>query len=286
METLPAPAEGIREDIPDVPAGIPGQFRGRGGGGNGMDAHQAFVCGRGLPGGRRYRRAHAGSHPALRGNLYDDDGILHALLWKLHFHQPDGEGRGAGSVPGEARIPAVSRDHAEAGRGAAAAGLRGRRDHDRPGMGQGRAAGDSGGPGGISVFHGMRHPADVQYVSPAPSAVLLDRGHQGRGGTDFGGMGFQQHAPADLRKMDAADRDVSSAGVRHHQFPGAVPHGRALLRDDGLGSRVPRPLFRDHPGGVEAGGEKLQLRQLLTLRKLRWPGSFVRRKAPFAGHAR
>ena len=99
-------------------------------------------------------------------------------------------GRGAGSVSGQAGVPAISRHHAAAGCGPAAAGLRRRGDHDLPGMGEGRAAGDLRFRDGIFVLHGLRNPADLQPVFAAAPVVLLDRGHQGGGGNDLGDWDF------------------------------------------------------------------------------------------------
>ena len=82
-------------------------------------------------------------------------------------------------------------------------------------------------------------PADLQPVSFAESAGILDDGDAGHRGADRRAVGFQQHAADDLWKVDAAHRHVSPANLRDHQLSGTVPHGGTHSWDDGMGRALP-----------------------------------------------
>jgi len=86
---------------------------------------------------------------------------------------------------------------------------------------------------------------------------LLDDGDERHRGSDGGGVGFQQHAAAHLRQVDAAHRNVSVAGVCHHELSGAVFDGRAVCADGSLGRRCTDRVLFDRTGGVESGSEEL-----------------------------
>jgi hypothetical protein len=59
--------------------------------------------------------------------------------------------------------------------------------------------------------------------------------------------------------VDAAHRNVSVAGVCHHELSGAVFDGRAVRTDGGLGRRCTDRILFDRTGGVESGSEELYI---------------------------
>ena len=113
----------------------------------------------------------------------------------------------------------------------------GRDDRDR--LAAGGASGYGRGGCRLYLLSDLRLPADLQPVSFAESAGILDDGDAGHRGADRRAVGFQQHAADDLWKVDAAHRHVSPANLRDHQLSGTVPHGGTHSRDDGMGRAFP-----------------------------------------------
>ena len=56
-----------------------------------------------------------------------------------------------------------------------------------------------------------------------------------------------------LRQVDAAYRNVSVAGVCHHELSGPVSDGRVVCSDGNLGRRCTDRILFDRTGGVESG---------------------------------
>ena len=55
----------------------------------------------------------------------------------------------------------------------------------------------------------------------------------------------------------AVYRNISAAGVCHHELSGPVSDGRVVCSDGGLGRRCTSRVLFDRTGGVESGGEEL-----------------------------
>ena len=75
--------------------------------------------------------------------------------------------------------------------------------------------------------------------------------------------------------MDAAHRDVSAAGVCHHELSGAVFDGRVVCSDGGLGRRCTDRILFDRTGSVESGGEELYVGKHVRCRAVEYAGECV-----------
>lgn len=112
---------------------------------------------------------------------------------------------------------------------------------------------------GFLFFLICRCAPDLQPVFAAASSGVLDDGNERHRGSDGGSVGLQQHAAAHLRQVDAACRNVSAAGVCHHELSGAVFDGRVVCSDGSLGRRCTDRILFDRTGGVESGSEELYI---------------------------
>ena len=112
---------------------------------------------------------------------------------------------------------------------------------------------------GFLFFPDLRRAPDLQPVFAAASSGVLDDGNERHRGSDGGSVGLQQHAAAHLRQVDAAYRNISAAGVCHHELSGAVFDGRVVCSDGGLGRRCTSRVLFDCTGGVESGSEELYI---------------------------
>ena len=126
-------------------------------------------------------------------------------------------------------------------------------------IGMGRTSRDGCLDRRLSLFPDLRCAFDLQPVFAAASSGVLDDGNERHRGSDGGSVGLQQHAAAHLRQVDAAYRNVSVAGVCHHELPGAVFDGRVVCSDGGLGRRCTSRVLFDRTGGVESGSEELYI---------------------------
>ena len=160
-------------------------------------------------------------------------------------------------VSGKTGCGAVSGDNAATGSVAACAGCGCGNRHDRDRLASGRTSRDGCLDRRLSLFPDLRRAPDLQPVFAAASSGVLDDGNERHRGSDGGSLGLQQHAAAHLRQVDAAHRNVSVAGVCHHELSGAVSDGRAVCADGSLGRRCTDRVLFDRTGGVESGSEEL-----------------------------
>lgn len=131
--------------------------------------------------------------------------------------------------------------------------------HDRDRLASGRTSRDGRLDRRLSLFPDLRRAPDLQPVFAAASSGVLDDGNERHRGSDGGSVGLQQHAAAHLRQVDAAYRNVSVAGVCHHELSGAVFDGRVVCSDGSLGRRCTSRILFDRTGGVESGSEELYI---------------------------
>ena len=247
----------ISENVPDGAAGIPDQLCSGRFGGNRLVVDQAFVCGGGLPGRHQNRSPDAGSYFIVHWGVHSADRRLHAILPELYVIDDDDSGWKTRHVSGKTGCGAVSGDNAATGSVAACAGCGCGNRHDRDRLASGRTSRDGCLDRRLSLFPDLRRAPDLQPVFAAASSGVLDDGNERHRGSDGGSVGLQQHAAAHLRQVDAAHRNVSVAGVCHHELSGAVSDGRAVCADGSLGRRCTDRVLFDRTGGVESGSEEL-----------------------------